>query len=157
MDEGGADIEVTNDNCPEYVEACLKYKLLGEVKPQLTELLLGFYEVIPEPLLTIVDFQELELLMCGLPHIDMNDWRQHTRYTGEYENVGESHQTVQWFWQVVEEMDLETRLRLLQFVTGTSGVPSLGFSVLKNGNEGNIQLFTINGVPRDRFPYPKAE
>ena len=33
------------------------------VKPQLTELLLGFYDVIPESLLTIFDFHQLELLM----------------------------------------------------------------------------------------------
>jgi E3 ubiquitin-protein ligase NEDD4 len=33
------------------------------VKPQLTELLLGFYDVLPESLLTIFDFHQLELLM----------------------------------------------------------------------------------------------
>jgi hypothetical protein len=38
------------------------------------ELLLDFFDVIPEPLLTIFDFPELELLMwCGLPKIDMAD------------------------------------------------------------------------------------
>ena len=61
----GKEIEVTNVNFPEYVEAWLKYKLMDSVKPQLNELLLGFLDVIPEPLLTIFDFQELEQLMCG--------------------------------------------------------------------------------------------
>ena len=71
----GAKIEVDNDNFPEYLEACLKYRMLDRVKPQLNELLLGFFDVIPEPLLTIFDFQELELLMCGLPDIDLEDWK----------------------------------------------------------------------------------
>jgi HECT-domain (ubiquitin-transferase) len=44
-----------------------------KVKPQLAELLLGFFDVIPEPLLTIFNFQELELLMCGLPNIHLDD------------------------------------------------------------------------------------
>jgi E3 ubiquitin-protein ligase NEDD4 len=61
--KGGHNIEVTNDNFPEYLEACFKYRLMDRVKPQLNELLLGFFDVIPEPLLTIFDFQELELLM----------------------------------------------------------------------------------------------
>ena len=60
--EGGSDVPLTNDNLPEYLEANLMYHLMDRVKPQLKELLLGFYDVIPEPLLTIFDFQELELV-----------------------------------------------------------------------------------------------
>ena len=153
--KGGAEIEVTNDNFPEYVEACMKYKLMGMVKPQLTELLLGFFDVIPEPLLTIFDFQELELLMCGLPEIDMDDWMEHTEYSGEFDESLDDHETVQWFWDVVEDMDHEMKARLLQFVTGTSGVPSRGFGVLQ-GNDGNVRLFTIHGVQMDVCLYPRA-
>jgi len=152
---GGSDIDVTNENFPEYVEACLKYKLMDCVKPQLNELLLGFFDVIPEPLLTIFDFQELELLMCGLPKIDMEDWQRETEYSGEYDEIGPDHPTVQWFWETLEEWDAEMKARLLQFVTGTSGVPSRGFGVLQ-GNDGNIRKFTIHGVPVDVCLYPRA-
>jgi hypothetical protein len=154
--EGGADIEVSNENFPEYMEACLKYKLMDRVKPQLNELLLGFFDVIPEPLLTVFDFQELELLMCGLPEIDMPDWREHTEYSGEYDETGANHQTVKWFWEVVDEFDQELKARLLQFVTGTSGVPSRGFGVLQ-GNDGNVRKFTICGVGLSICFYPRAQ
>jgi len=154
--EGGASIDVTKDNMPEYLEACLKFRLIGRVKPQLTELLLGFFDVVPEPLLTVFDFQELELLMCGLPSIDMEDWRANTEYTGEFTQSKDSHDVVGWFWDVVEfEYDQEVKARLLQFVTGTSGVPSRGFSVLQ-GNDGNIRKFTIHGVPLSMCLYPRA-
>jgi E3 ubiquitin-protein ligase NEDD4 len=154
--KNGSEIDVTNDNFPEYVEACLKFKLMDMVKPQLTELLLGFFDVIPEPLLTIFDFQELELLMCGLPEIDMEDWMDHTEYTGEYEECCQDHQAVEWFWETVDEMDHEMKARLLQFVTGTSGVPSRGFGVLQ-GSDGNIRLFTIHGMFLDQCLYPRAQ
>jgi len=153
--EGGEDMEVTNDNFPEYMEACLKYRMLDRVKPQLNELLLGFFDVIPEPLLTVFDFQELELLMCGLPVIDMEDWQAHTEYSGDYEEVGADYPVCQWFWEVVEEFDQEMKARLLQFVTGTSGVPSRGFGVLQ-GNDGNIRKFTIHGVSTHVCLYPRA-
>jgi E3 ubiquitin-protein ligase NEDD4 len=153
--ENGADTEVTNENFPEYLEACLKYRMMMAVKPQLTELLLGFFDVIPEPLLTVFDFQELELLMCGLPVIDLEDWKEHTEYSGDYEMVGADNPTCQWFWAVVEEFDQEMKARLLQFVTGTSGVPSRGFGVLQ-GNDGNIRKFTIHGVPVHTCLYPRA-
>lgn len=153
--EGGKDIEVDNQNFPEYLEACLKYRMMMAVKPQLTELLLGFYDVIPEPLLTVFDFQELELLMCGLPVIDLDDWKEHTEYSGDFEHVGPDYPTCQWFWTVVEEFDQEMKARLLQFVTGTSGVPSRGFGVLQ-GNDGNIRKFTIHGVSVHTCLYPRA-
>eukprot|EP00592_Proboscia_alata_P014440 CAMPEP_0194393738 /NCGR_PEP_ID=MMETSP0174-20130528/123464_1 /TAXON_ID=216777 /ORGANISM="Proboscia alata, Strain PI-D3" /LENGTH=763 /DNA_ID=CAMNT_0039189457 /DNA_START=265 /DNA_END=2553 /DNA_ORIENTATION=- len=134
--KNGADIDVTNDNLPEYLECRLKYWMVGRVRPQLTELLLGFFDVIPEPLLTVFDFQELELVMCGMPTIDMDDWKAHTEYSGHYEDEGEDHQVVQWFWEVVSDVfDMEYKARLLQFVTGTAGVPARGFSVLQ-GNDG---------------------
>ena len=152
----GAKIEVDNDNFPEYLEACLKYRMLDRVKPQLNELLLGFFDVIPEPLLTIFDFQELELLMCGLPDIDLEDWKEHTEYSGECDHVGGDHQVCIWFWEVVGEFDRETKARLLQFVTGTSGVPSRGFGGLQ-GNDGNIRKFTIHGVGVNVCLYPRAQ
>ena len=42
----------------------------------------GFYDIVPEPLLSVFDFQELELLLHGLPNIDMDDWVKNTDYTG---------------------------------------------------------------------------
>mmetsp|Transcript_25653 Transcript_25653/g.58907 ORF Transcript_25653/g.58907 Transcript_25653/m.58907 type:complete len:758 (-) Transcript_25653:3-2276(-) len=152
---GGADKPVTNDNYVEYFEACFKYKLMERVRPQLNELILGFFDVIPEPLLTVFDYQELELIMCGLPKIDMEDWRENTEYSGDYEQVGEDYPVCQWFWEVVEGFDQEMKARLLQFVTGTSGVPSRGFSVLQ-GNDGNVRKFTIHGVSVGTCLYPRA-
>jgi hypothetical protein len=153
--KNGADIEVTNDNLPEYMECCLKYRMLGRVKPQLTELLLGFFDVLPEPLLTVFDFQELELLMCGLPEIDIDDWRANTDYSGTFENTSGNSKMCRWFWQVVsEDFDQEHKARLLQFVTGTSGVPSRGFSVLQ-GHDGNIRKFTIHGMNATNM-FPRA-
>lgn len=155
--ENGQDVDVTNDNLPEFLEANLRYHMMDRVKPQLTELLLGFFDVIPEPLLTIFDFQELELLMCGVPVIDIDDWMANTAYHGYFEQKGASAKTVQWFWEVVrDEFDQETKARLLQFVTGTSGVPSRGFSVLQ-GNDGSIRQFCINGIRKEHSLYPRSQ
>lgn len=152
----GEDMAVTGENLSDYLEVYFKYLMLNRIKPQVTELLLGFYDVIPETLLTVFDFQELELLMCGLPTIDLNDWKNHTLYTGTFENTKGKNKICTWFWEIVgNEFDQEMRARLLQFVTGTSGVPSRGFSVLQ-GSDGNIKLFTLNGIDMKTNAYPKA-
>uniref|UniRef100_A0A8C3CNE7 HECT-type E3 ubiquitin transferase n=1 Tax=Cairina moschata TaxID=8855 RepID=A0A8C3CNE7_CAIMO len=85
-----------------------------------------------------------ELLMCGLGDVDVADWKLHTKYKNGY-NV--NHQVIQWFWKAVLMMDSEKRIRLLQFVTGTSRVPMNGFAELYGSN--GPQLFTVEqwGTP----------
>jgi E3 ubiquitin-protein ligase NEDD4 len=140
---GGSDILVTDENLPAYLEAQLRYRLVDRTKSQLAELLKGFYEVVPEPLLSVFDFQELELLLHGLPVIDMDDWIKNTDYTGDLHGQP-NHKVVTWFWDTVREFDDEKKAKLLQFVTGTSGVPSKGFAYLQ-GNDANIRRFTVHG------------
>lgn len=153
---GGSMKEVTAENVVEYMEANLKYRMLHKCKPQITELMLGFFDIIPEPALTVFDPNELELILCGLPTIDMNDWMENTKYSGYYESKGMHHNVVKWFWEVVQnDFDQEMKARLLQFVTGTSGVPPRGFAVLQ-GNDGNIKKFCVHGVSRDQYVYPRA-
>ena len=39
----------------------------------------------------------VQLLMCGLGDVDVNDWRQHTVYKNGY---CPNHPVIQWFWKV---------------------------------------------------------
>jgi|Transcript_15334 E3 ubiquitin-protein ligase NEDD4 len=152
----GANCTVTNNNVDEYIQLQMRYRLLDRVKEQVKALLIGFYDVVPEALLSVFDFQELELLLCGLPEIDIEDWKRNTEYTGDYERKGASHKVVKWFWEVVvDDFDEEHKARLLQFVTGTSGVPAQGFRALQ-GNDNNIRKFTINSIPETVSVFPKA-
>lgn len=40
----------------------------------------GFYDIIPKSLISIFNEQELELLISGLPDIDIEDLRTNTEY-----------------------------------------------------------------------------
>ena len=153
--KGNGDEEVTCDNRDEYCQLLIKYYLLDRVSAQLGQLLRGFYDVVPQPLVSIFDFQELELLCCGLTKIDIYDWKRHTTYCHDYQMLGENHPVVRWFWECVEEYDDETRCRLLQFVTGSSRVPVSGFAGLQ-GNDGNVRLFTIDSVSLSTSIFPRA-
>jgi E3 ubiquitin-protein ligase HUWE1 len=122
----GSKIPVTNENKEEYVKLITEHKMTTSIKPQISAFLEGFYELVPTNLVSIFTPQELELLISGLPDIDIEDLRQHTEYKGY---TVESKQ-IQWFWQVVSEFDQEQKALLLQFVTGTSKVPLEGFKAL---------------------------
>jgi E3 ubiquitin-protein ligase NEDD4 len=154
--ENGESKMVNSENLPEYLESIFRYRLIDRILPHLTEFLLGFYDVVPEPLLAVFDASELELLLCGLPRIDVDDWKEHTVYGGCFAECGERHQVVCWFWDVVIEFDDEMRARLLQFATGSSSVPAGGFALLSGGDDGISKPFTLEGVDVRVCFYPKA-
>ncbi|KAG4304837.1 hypothetical protein PORY_001890 [Pneumocystis oryctolagi] len=145
---GGRSILVTEENKHEYVKAVIEYRLINSVKDQLDNFLIGFYDIIPPDLIQIFNEQELELLISGLPDIDVDDWRHNT----EYCNYTASSPQIQWFWRAVRSFDDEQRAKLLQFATGTSKVPLNGFKGLE-GMQG-IQKFSIHRDPTssDRLP-----
>ncbi|XP_008324290.1 E3 ubiquitin-protein ligase NEDD4-like isoform X6 [Cynoglossus semilaevis] len=144
----GSDMVVTNCNKQEYIDLVIQWRFVNRVQKQMNAFLEGFTELIQIDLIKIFDENELELLMCGLGDVDVNDWRQHTIYKNGY---CPNHPVIQWFWKVVLLMDAEKRIRLLQFVTGTSRVPMNGFAELYGSN--GPQLFTIEqwGTP-DKLP-----
>lgn len=45
-------------------------------------------------LLLLLVLQELELLLCGIPEIDVSEWKRHSRYLGEYRRDREEHQVI---------------------------------------------------------------
>lgn len=68
---------------------------------------------------------------AGVPSIDVDDWKKHTDFkffTHNYPTELELT-NIEWFWDVIEDMRNEDRVRLLQFATGTSRVPAQGFKV----------------------------
>jgi E3 ubiquitin-protein ligase NEDD4 len=146
---------VTNANLEEYLALQCKYRVLSRVSEQVKHVVQGFYDVVDEPLLSVFDFQEVELLLCGLPDISVKDWQLHTEYMGAYEETGSGHKVVKMFWEAVGEFSGEQRGKLLQFVTGTSGVPATGFASLQ-GNDGNIRKFAVNSLTLEQSVFPKA-
>ncbi|KAM4677011.1 E3 ubiquitin-protein ligase NEDD4 isoform 2-T2 [Discoglossus pictus] len=141
---GGSEIVVTNRNKKEYIHLVIQWRFVNRVQKQMAAFKEGFFELIPQDLIKIFDENELELLMCGLGDVDVNDWREHSKYKNGY---SQGHQVIQWFWKAVLMMDAEKRIRLLQFVTGTSRVPMNGFAELYGSN--GPQLFTVEkwGTP----------
>lgn len=56
-----------------------------------------------------------------------------------------------WFWDIIDSMKNDERLRLLQFVTGTSSIPSRGFAHLQ-GSDGERRFSIMRVVDTARLP-----
>ncbi|KFZ46518.1 E3 ubiquitin-protein ligase HECW1, partial [Antrostomus carolinensis] len=131
LKSGGANTAVTEKNKKEYIERMVKWRVERGVGQQTEALVRGFYEVVDSRLVSVFDARELELVIAGTAEIDLNDWRNNTEYRGGYHD---GHIVIRWFWAAVERFNNEQRLRLLQFVTGTSSVPYEGFAALRGSN-----------------------
>lgn len=80
-----------------------------------------------QDLIKIFNDHELELLISGLPEIDIDDLRANTEYTG----YTAAAPVIQWFWEIVRGLEKQDTALLVQFVTGTSKVPLEGFKALQ--------------------------
>jgi hypothetical protein len=126
----GDDVALHDGNKHLYVAKVLQYYLCDSVDAEISSLLAGLRSVLDDTVLHIFDYKELDLMLSGLPNIDVTDWRKHT----EVRMLGGSNpeleaMVVEWFWEVLEGFTQEQRSRLLQYVTGSSGVPVEGFKV----------------------------
>jgi len=143
----GATIPVTEETKVEYVRLVTEQRLTQSIRSQIDAFLDGFHDIIPPELVRIFTEQELELLISGLPDIDVDSWKNNTELHG----YNSSDAVIQWFWRAVRSFDQTEKAKLLQFITGTSKVPLEGFGHLQ-GTQG-IQKFNIHkAYGADRLP-----
>ena len=74
--------------------------------------------MVPPELISIFSPTELELLICGLPEVDIEELRTNT----DYHQFRETDDVIIWFWEVLRGFSREEKALFLQFVTGTSKV-----------------------------------
>lgn len=136
----GKNINVTDENKQHYIHMLAQHRMTSAIKEQTSAFLEGFHDLIPAELISIFDAQELELLISGLPDIDIDDLRGHTNY----HTYKSTDPIINQFWNILKSFTQEEKALFLQFVTGTSKVPLEGFKALQ-GSQG-VELFNIHRV-----------
>ncbi|KAF4087806.1 hypothetical protein AMELA_G00075410 [Ameiurus melas] len=141
----GDNILVTEENKEEYIGLMAEWRFSRGVEGQTKAFLDGFNEVVPLQWLQYFDEKELEVMLCGMLEVDLQDWQRNT----VYRHYTRNSKQIMWFWQFVKEVDNEVRLRLLQFVTGTCRLPLGGFAELMGSN--GPQKFCIEKVGKETW------
>lgn len=143
----GTTIPVTEANKQEYVRLVTETRLTKSIRSQIDAFLGGFNEIIPADLIRIFSEQELELLISGLPDIDVDAWKNNTELHG----YSSGDAVIQWWWRAVRSFDQTEKAKLLQFITGTSKVPLEGFAHLQ-GVQGTQRFNIHKAYGADRLP-----
>jgi len=128
--------------CLRYVDLYVKYILENSINEQYNAFHTGFYQVCGGPALTLFRHEELELLICGLPHFDFDALERVTVYQNGF---SKDSQVIKWFWELVKSMSLDEKKQLLFFTTGNDRAPVGGLGTLKF-------IIQRNGDDTDRLP-----
>ncbi|KAL7689159.1 putative HECT domain, UBA-like superfamily, Ubiquitin-associated domain-containing protein [Plasmopara halstedii] len=146
----GRHVSVTDENKMEYVKLVTHHRMATGIRQQIDAFLKGFHQLVPPELIAIFNENELELLISGMPEIDIDDLKANT----EYANYKPTDSVIRWFWNVLYAFTHEERALFLQFVTGTSKVPLEGFKALE-GMRGT-QKFNIHKAFGNNSALPSA-
>ncbi|CAH8622925.1 unnamed protein product [Schistosoma rodhaini] len=138
-------VDVEYYNSLKFIHLMVNWRFSRGVEDQTNAFLTGFEDVFPLQWLQYFDERELEVLLCGMQQIDVDDWQLHTTY----KKYDARSPQVLWFWKFVRSLTQQRRIRLLQFVTGTCRVPVGGFKNLM-GNNGP-QPFCIEYIGKDSW------
>ena len=116
--ENGNNKNLSFENKKEFIELLLKARL-DEGNLQIQSIRNGLEQVIPFGLLKLLSWNELEMLVCGKPILDIELLKENTQYNG----CSANDILIQNFWKCLEEFSAEERASYLRFVWGRSRLP----------------------------------
>ena len=79
----------------------------------------GIAQIIPEALLNMVTYSELETWVCGKAIVDIDLLKRHTKYGGSQgAQLSEESRRIQWFWEVLRSFSEEDKQKFIKFCWG---------------------------------------
>ncbi|XP_068745773.1 probable E3 ubiquitin-protein ligase HECTD2 [Montipora capricornis] len=123
----GDKIPVTEENREEYVNLYVDYLLNKSIYQQFASFYHGFHSVCASNALIMLRPEEVEMLVCGNPELDMDALRKVTVYDG----YTKSDPTIRYFWDVVASFSMDLKKKLLLFATGSDRVPIGGMGEME--------------------------
>jgi len=119
LKDGGGEIKVTFDNRLDFLAAVKKVRL-KEFDKQIAALQRGLLSVVPQAVLDLMTWQEMEQRICGDPEISLEGLKKATHY----DDLNATDQRVVFLWEALEKFTNEDRSRFLRFVTGRRRLPT---------------------------------
>ncbi|XP_064101455.1 probable E3 ubiquitin-protein ligase HECTD2 [Macrobrachium nipponense] len=124
LKENGETLPVTNENREEFVRLYLDWILNTAIYEKFRAFYLGFHTVCASNALIMLRPEEVEMLVCGSPTLDLTELRK----VVEYDGYTPDHPTIRWFWEVLQEMSLGQQKQFLLFTTGSDRIPVGGMA-----------------------------
>ncbi|RHY02265.1 hypothetical protein DYB25_006813 [Aphanomyces astaci] len=133
--DGGDSIPVTFANRHAFADLVESYRM-HEFDVAAGFVRQGLGMVVSLRLLRLFTWAEVEVLVCGLPEVDIDLLEKCTEYSGCHA----TDQHVVWFWEVLRGYNQEARQAFLRFVWGRSRLPR-SVQEFQSGQQFKLQAF----------------
>lgn len=117
---GGEDRYVTYEDRLEYCRLVKKARM-SEGKAQISAIKEGLIQVVPQQVLALLTWQELEVKVCGSPEIPIEDLKKSAKYDSD---LSPTSPNVKVMWEALEGFTNEERSRFIRFITGRRRLPA---------------------------------
>ena len=130
--ENGSNIKLSLENVESFIDLA-QTKKLEEINNQIIYIKNGLYSAIGKNILQILNWDQLEDMVCGEVIFNMNEFKKNSdsKFKGE--------EVVQWFWEWLENCKEEDKFKYLRFVSGKSRLPKSAYTheiiVLQDKNQ----------------------
>ena len=98
LKENGENIVVTDENKKEYVDLICQHFMKMQIEDQIKAFTKGFYKLISRDEIALFTPNEFDLLICGIPNIDVNDLRDNCVFQHPYTK---NHPVIEMFFNVI--------------------------------------------------------
>jgi ubiquitin-protein ligase E3 A len=122
---GGEAIVVTNENLDEYIDLYSHYLMVTAVERQFNHFQKGFHKIGANHIFGIFLYDEIDILVSGTDVSNWNELKERARYIDGYTV---DSLTVNWFWEVFDDLTDDQKRLLLRFTTGSDRTPVSGLS-----------------------------
>lgn len=100
MVPNGKNINVEFKDLNSYIHT-LRSRKINESKLQIKRITQGLSQLIPLPYLHCLTGEELKLIICGRPKVDVDLLKKHTKYSG---GLNEESRRIKFFWEIMKEL-----------------------------------------------------
>ncbi|XP_025889253.1 E3 ubiquitin-protein ligase HECTD3 [Nothoprocta perdicaria] len=114
----GSSTVVRYEDRREFIRLVQKARL-EESKEQIAAIRAGLFRVVPQAMLDLLPWQEVEKMVCGEPEITVTDLRKHITF----EEFPSKDPRVEMFLEALNNFTSRDLSRFLKFVTGRSRLP----------------------------------
>ncbi|XP_037506563.2 probable E3 ubiquitin-protein ligase HECTD2 [Rhipicephalus sanguineus] len=151
---GGEDIPVTSENRKEYVELYVDLVLNKAIAQPFKAFYLGFHSVCASNALIMLRPEEVEMLVCGCPKLDLDELRKVT----VYDSFEEDEPLIRDFWDILKSFNSDVQKQFLRFATGSDRVPVGGMGEMAfkiSAQNTNTEMLPVSHTCFNQLVLPK--
>jgi hypothetical protein len=134
--KNGSEIVVTRENVADFIRLRTEFPLEKQIRRQFKAIQMGFKSILPLWSIPKMEERDFDVFVCGQSTTDIEILKLNTDYVN-FEDAADP--LIQWFWDIMNEMDEHYKCATIQFWSGSKRI-----QVIVNGKRLEYAKYEIH-------------